>query len=253
MAKKIVVANWKMNPKSLGAAKKIFQAARKKSSTLKSTLVVVCPPAIYLNSLLSVKSSRFSIGAQDVSAEKNGPYTGEISAVMLEDTAVKYCIVGHSERRAAGDTDEIVSKKMQAIIAAKINAVFCIGESARDDEAQFLSFLRNQIHSGLINIKKSDARKIIVAYEPIWAIGKNFDQAITPRDLYEMSLYIKKILAEVFGKDAALEIPILYGGSVSPANCYEIVRGGEVDGLLIGRESLDIKDFGDILTLVDKI
>jgi triosephosphate isomerase len=249
--KLLVVANWKMNPGTVEEAKEIFQNTKKTVKNLKKTKVVVCPPFVYLSDLEKINDSKLILGAQDMFWEKTGSFTGEISAEMLKKES--YVILGHSERRDLGETDEMVSKKLISAIKAGLKPILCVGEKSRDDHGEYLHFLRNQIINSLDKLPKRLLTKIIIAYEPIWAIGKSDEEAMKPTNIHEASLFVKKILAEIYDPKVAILIPILYGGSVNYKNAKEIITLGEVQGLLVGHESLKLERFSELLTNVDQI
>ncbi len=252
MAKKIVVANWKMNPGTILEAKKLFSGIKSKSPSLSKTQVVVCPPFIFLSLFTNQKSKSFSLGAQDVFWQNGGSHTGEISAPMLKNLGILYAIVGHSERRILGETSETVSKKAKALIGEKIIPIVCIGERERDSHGDYLGVLQNQIKTSFVGISKRDLEKCIIAYEPIWAIGKTAKDAMDSSKLHETVLYIQKTLTEMYGRDVAKKVAILYGGSVEPINAHDLIKNGNVSGFLVGHASLDAKEFGEILRAVEK-
>lgn len=251
-----MVANWKMNPGTAEKAREIFKGILKDTKDLRSTKVVVCPPFVYLSDLEKILelssgqvNSKLILGAQDMFWEKEGSFTGEIGSDMLK--AEGYVIIGHSERRELGETDEMVAKKVLASSKAKLIPILCVGEKIRDEHGEYLHFLRNQLINSLSNLPKKYLAKLIIAYEPVWAIGKNDTEAMKPTDIHVMTIFIKKVLTEIYKDKKVLEIPILYGGSVSHNNAKEIITLGEVQGLLVGRESLNPKKFGELLKVVD--
>ncbi len=239
-----------MYPESLEDAKKIFSDVKKVSPKIKRTNIVLCPPFVYLSSFADKTKSPLFLGAQNTNSESSGSQTGEVSVSQLAHLGLDYVIVGHSERRKMGETDEVVNKKAKAVLNYGMNAIVCIGETTRDSNGDYLNFRKHQILLSLRDIPKKFADKIVVAYEPVWAIGAK--EAQTPRDLHEMSIYIRKILNDLFG-DFAGSIPIIYGGAVDRVNADSLVREGNVSGLLIGRQSLNSKDFVEIIKLVDNI
>ncbi len=247
-SKTLIVGNWKMNPGNIKKAEEIFLAIKDSAKSLKNTKVVICPPFVYLNDLeKKALSSKISLGAQDVFWENNGSFTGEISPEMLKGES--YVILGHSERREIGETDEMVSKKISSALKAKLIPIVCIGEKERDEHGEYLLFLKNQIVNSLAKISKLQLAKIILAYEPVWAIGKK--EAMQVTEIHEMTIFIKKVLSEITKSKNIFEIPVLYGGSVNHSNAKEIITLGEVDGLLVGRESLEPKKFGLLLKNLD--
>ncbi len=249
---KIVVANWKMNPGSPEHARAIFLATRRVSAKLKRTRTVVCPPAIYFSLLSKFANKKTFIGTQNVFWESAGPYTGEWSAEMVAASGGTHVIIGHSERRELGETNEIVNKKALAAFAQDLTVILCIGEKDRDATGSYLAFVKHQLESALAGIQKKFVENLVIAYEPVWAIGKSDKDAMKGTDMHEMLLYIKKVIAEMLGREYADTIPVLYGGSVSALNAEDIIRNGQVNGLLVGRQSLDPAQFKDILTIVDK-
>ena len=252
MAKKIIVGNWKMNPETLKRAKDIYASYAKATKKLKKTDVVVCPPYMYTHSLHALKgASRLSLGAQDTFFEEKGSYTGEVSTKMLKDAGVTHVIVGHSERRKMGETDELVNKKVHAVVGKGLTAVMCIGESDRDKGGKFYTFIQDEIVAGLKDVPTSKFNKIIIAYEPIWAIGAS--EAMDGARMYEMSIFIKKVITDAFGDEAAKKVRIIYGGSVDSDNIESIITEGRVDGVLPGRASLNPKEFGPMIEIVDSL
>ncbi len=251
MKKKIIVGNWKMNPGTIDEAKRLFKSIRNIAAKLTKTSVVVCPPFLYISPLTKLKNENVSIGSQNSHYETQGSFTGEISPSMLKDMGVEYTIVGHSERRLIGETDEIISKKANTLLDSGIKTIVCIGEKERNENGSHLDFIKEQIKNSLNLVPRKNINKLIVAYEPIWAIGAK--EAMLPEDIYEMSLFIKKILADMYGHDEAVSTPILYGGSVNFRNALDIFTKGKIDGLLVGRESINSPGFTQLLKVADSI
>lgn len=248
----LVVANWKMSPETLEEAKKIFNGARLSAKGLKNTDVVVCAPFPFIFPLAKLNSPKNLFwGSQNVWSEIKGAFTGEVSVEMLKSLGIKYCIIGHSERRAMGESNEIVRKKMQIIFDAGLIPILCVGEKERDKDGNYLDFIKTQIKECLTGLSKRDLVGIIIAYEPIWAIGKSYKEAMNATDIHEISLFIKKVISELFGKDIADGAKILYGGSVEAENAYEITRIGNTQGFLVGHASLYPEQFSAILKAVD--
>jgi len=245
----LIVANWKMNPDTVEKAKEIFKETEKSVVGLRNAKVVVCPPFVYLSDLEKINNSKIVLGAQDMFWEEAGSFTGEISSKMLKGEG--YVILGHSERRELGETDEMVAKKISSAIKAGLCPILCVGEKERDTHGEYLHFLRAQIKNSLGKLPKKLLNKIIIAYEPVWAIGKGDEEAMKPADIHETTLFIKKVLADIYDQKVAVSVPILYGGSVSYNNAKDIITDGEVQGLLVGRESLNPKKFGELLKVVD--
>ncbi|PIP87409.1 triose-phosphate isomerase [Candidatus Campbellbacteria bacterium CG22_combo_CG10-13_8_21_14_all_36_13] len=252
---KYVIGNWKMEPRTAVEARALFLSIKKQSSRIKNTSIIICPPAIFLGDLQMAHSgNKISIGAQNVFWENpssgRGAFTGEISANQLIDSSVEYVIVGHSERRALGETNEIVAEKLHTIVEAKLTPILCIGERLRDEEGEYLSFIKEQIETALRDVPHNKIKNIIIAYEPVWAIGRG-DDAMGPKDMHEVSLYIHKILVSMFGKKIASGVDVVYGGSVERSNAEELIKGGEISGFLVGHASLYADHFIDIVKIVD--
>lgn len=248
--RKLVIGNWKMNPGTLEEAKKIAKKTRSIAAKLERVEVVACPPYPFMATCMSRKQpDHLHLGAQSVSIEDAGPHTGEVGAGMLASMGAEYIIVGHSEERARGETDETVSKKVSRIIEAGLTAVVCVGEKARDENSSYFNFIRDEIKNSFAGIPVEKAKKIVIAYEPIWAIGAK--EAMAPDQVYEMSLFVKKAFADVFGAEAGLKLKVLYGGSVNFRNAGDIITIGKVDGLLVGRESVNMPGFVELLKAVD--
>lgn len=251
--KKLIIGNWKMYPASLKDAKSKFTAIKKVASKLTNVQTVVCPPLVYVSELKKlVTGHRVVVGAQNAWFETEGAYTGEVSLAMLASVGAQYVIVGHSERRAMGEDDELVNKKVLAGVKAKLNVVLCVGEKERDQDGEYMKHISEQIKIALHGVQKKELKQIVIAYEPIWAIGKNAVRPASTDDALEVAILIKKTLADMFGKDGSA-IAILYGGSVDAKNAWEFLLKSQVDGLLVGRASLDPKVFGEILKSADSI
>ncbi|MFA6274497.1 MAG: triose-phosphate isomerase, partial [Candidatus Paceibacterota bacterium] len=191
MIKKIVIANWKMNPASLKEAEKLFSSIVKNISTLKKTEVIICPPVLYLANLKKI-SKRFAFGAQNIFFEEKGAYTGEISAEMVESLGAKYVILGHSERRSRGETNLEINKKIKSAISGNLLPILCVGETERDETHNYFNIIKDQILECLNGIQKDLISKIIIAYEPVWALSTTIERKdATAKDFSEMSLFIR--------------------------------------------------------------
>lgn len=251
---RIVVANWKMNPESPENARAIFLGTKRVGLKLKRTQTVICPPQIYFGSFVKLtKPPKVTLGVQNVFWGSSGPFTGEINPTIVKKSEGTHVIVGHSERREMGETPDQVNKKAIAVLREGLSAIVCVGEKERDSHGDYLAFIKDQLSSSLSGLHKRFVNNLIIAYEPVWAIGKSDRDAMKGSEMHEMLLYIRKLLYDMFGADYAEGIPILYGGSVSPINAEDIVRNGKVNGLLVGRQSLDPKQFGEILKIVDTV
>ncbi len=250
--KKLIIANWKMNPKSPRDALRLAGEVERGIKSIKNVEVVLVPPFIYLSIIKNAISLK--IGAQDVFWEREGAYTGEISPLQLKASGIKYVIVGHSERRVLGETNEMTGKKILAALALNIKPVLCVGEKEKNADEVFPRIIREELREGLRNIKKSLLKNLIIVYEPIWAIsGSRGSRADTPQNVYEMSILIKRELYRMLGKNIASQIPILYGGSVDDKNAADFIKDGAVDGLLVGGASLNAKKFVRIVKEAAKL
>lgn len=246
---RIVVGNWKMNPLTLKEAEKLFSGLVKNVSDIKKTEIVVCPPFVYLEKIKSANSrnKKISFGAQDAFWGDAGAFTGEISAEMLYGVGARYVILGHSERRMLGETNSDINKKIKASLVAGVRPILCVGESVRDENHDYFNLIKTQLEESLSGVSKNSVAKMIIAYEPVWAISTTPDRRdATADDCREMVIFIRKVLFDKFGKDISL-MRIVYGGSVSEKSSEDFLKNGEVDGLLVGRASLDAKKFGTIV------
>ena len=214
-----------------------------------NTLVIVCPPFPYLEMTSDYSDdSYFMVGAQNVSDQESGAYTGEVSAAMLESMEIDYCIVGHSERRAYyGETDEIVARKVDQLLKHNLRPIVCCGEvlEEREGNRQF-DVVKKQITDGLFHLSADEFGNVVIAYEPVWAIGTG--KTATPDQAQEMHAFIRNLIAEKYGDEVAGNTSILYGGSCKPGNAKELFANKDVDGGLIGGASLKADDFLAIAT-----
>jgi triosephosphate isomerase (TIM) len=247
----IVAANWKMHKTHLEA----IQTVQKLSYLLDKgdsdrVEVVVCPPFTALRSIQTlIDSDRlpFALGAQDVHWEKQGAFTGEVSPVMLAALAVGYVIVGHSERREHfGETDADVARKVKAVFEHDMTPIMCVGETAADrDSGRTEDTVIGQVREGVGKIGPEEASRLVVAYEPVWAIGTG--RACNPTDAGEVVRTIRDTLETVLSTDVAESVRVQYGGSVKPGNIREFMAHPEIDGALVGGASLDPEDFALIV------
>lgn len=236
--KTIIAGNWKMNktPTETKAFADAFKALLPKA---KWCDIVICVPSIDLAAAVrAFKDSRIAVGAQNCHFESSGAYTGEISAEMLRDLGVRYCIVGHSERRAMfGETDEMVNKKVHAVLAADLSPIICIGETLEQREKGLtLDLISLQLKSALAGVTADQIRRCVIAYEPIWAIGTG--KTASPGQAAEVCTAIRATLRCLYGARVARSATIQYGGSMKPENAGEILSHEDIDGGLIGGASL---------------
>ena len=244
--KTIIAANWKMNVNPSDAKK--LTNAMLPTAAAKDTTVVLCVPTIDLTIVKrTLRQSRIAVGGQNCHFEDNGAYTGETSAQMLADAGAKYVILGHSERRNMfGETDEIVRKKVVAAINAGLRPIICVGES-EEQRAQGLTeeHIRTQVKSAVYGLSSEDFRKIIIAYEPIWAIGTG--KTATPQEANEVCKQIRACLRELYGARPSRSISVLYGGSMNEKNAADLLAMPHIDGGLIGGASLKPDAFAAIV------
>lgn len=248
--KALVIANWKMNPQTLAEAKKLLEGTKKAADKAKGATVVVVPPAIFLHELrASYRGKKLSFGIQNAHAESAGSYTGEISLAQAHAAGASWAIVGHAERRAMGETNLDIRKKVAVALALKMTPVLCIGEKARDTSGEHLNLVKEQLKAGLADVPAAKLSKVVIAYEPVWAIGAT--EAMRPHDMHEMAIFIRKTLFDIYGKPG-MTAKILYGGSIDETNAPAMLCEGDVEGLLVGRASADAARFTRLLAAVEK-
>ena len=243
----LVIGNWKMNPMTGALAQKLVKDLKKSLAKIMNVDVVIAPPMLYIENSAKVlgKDARIKLGVQNIHHEKLGAHTGEVSIPMVKPLGVAYVILGHSERRAAGETDEQVHTKLLAVIKNGLTPVVCVGEKERDANGQYLALIEAQIKSALKDVPKSKLGNVVIAYEPIWAIGTGV--TATPADVHEMSLFIEKVLSDMYGRTAAQKVRLLYGGSVNEKNARDLFVEGTVHGFLVGGASLNAESFTSIV------
>lgn len=245
----LVIANWKMTPNTLVEAKTKMSIIKRFSEKMKLTETVICPPSTFIAPLAQMAGGvkgKVKIGSQDVSKFESGAHTGEVSALMLKSTGVSYVIVGHSERRTMGEDATLVAQKLQKALAGGMTGVVCIGETERDSEAEYLSVIKSQLKDVLVYMSRQQFASLVIAYEPLWAVNNSRNTAITPHEIHQIVILIRKYLKDNWGESIASIVKIVYGGSVTPDNAQDLVHNGEVDGLLIGRASWQPEDLKSI-------
>ncbi|MFZ2886436.1 MAG: triose-phosphate isomerase [Minisyncoccia bacterium] len=248
--KSLIIANWKMNPATFKEAKSLFEDTKHMTGLMKNVTVVVAPPALYLRPLADgLRKGRLTLAVQNAHFEANGAHTGEISMQQARDAKAEYVLIGHAERRAMGETNEETGKKVAAALATGLTPVLCIGEKMREGGAEHFNFVREQLHTALTG-SEGKLAKIIIVYEPLWVIGK--DSAMKPRDMHEMSIFIRKALVEKFG-DIGHKVTVLYGGSVDATSAPLMLQDGDVKGLLVGRASWRGDTFAELLRAVNTV
>ncbi len=249
MRKKVIAGNWKMNKLPNEAINFIEEIAPKIKNT--ENEVILCVPYIDLfYSLMSAQGTNIKIGAQNIHFEEKGAYTGEISGSMLKSIGVQYVIVGHSERRQYfAETDEIVNKKIKAALKYELNPIVCVGETKQQREQGLASkVIEEQTKKALEGLDEEDVLKVIIAYEPIWAIGTG--ETATVKDANESIKVIRNQIEQIYGKVVAEKIIIQYGGSVKSTNAKELFNASDIDGGLVGGASLIPEEFANIINAV---
>lgn len=247
---KLLIANWKMAPETSKQATSLAKATGMIAKQVKKKVqVIVCAPSIYLAPVRAANKA-LALGAQDVAAATLVASTGRVSASMIKGTGATHCIVGHSEVRAAGDTNEIVKEKIDRILEAKLIPILCVGEKERDNHGWYLSTIKDQVESAFAGIAKPVLKRMVIAYEPVWAIGAGAAREATPVECQEMVLFVRKILTDLYDHKTARTVPIIYGGSVTEDNAATFVTDGEAAGLLVGRVSLEPKRFAKIASRI---
>mgnify|MGYP001195791265 CR=1 FL=1 len=248
MRKKIVAGNWKMFNNLNESVTLISELKQELANTEVNCKVVICPPFTSLETATTLlKDSVVEVGAQNMFYEDNGAYTAEISAGMLLSVGCKYVILGHSERRTIfGENDELINKKIKKALASGLIPIFCIGETLAEREGGVTEkVIETQVKKGLEGISEEDFKKIVIAYEPVWAIGTG--KTATPAQAQEVHAYIRGLLTSLYSKEAADGTVIQYGGSVKPENAKELLSQADIDGALVGGACLKAKSFTEII------
>lgn len=242
--KKYIVANWKANPNTLLDASRLINEYLKLDR--KSVDLIVCPPYTFLSVF---KNTKIKLGAQNISSFDSGPYTGEVTASMLKSVGIKYCIVGHSERRKMGETTEDITRKLRLLLKNNITPILCIGEKVRGTNGEHFSEISENLIQSIKDLPKKSISNIIVAYEPLWAISTENNGAITCEMLNETIIFIKKVLSDFVGRKFASNIKIVYGGSVDDKTIKDLNHSESLDGFLIGKASLKSTSLKKILQI----
>jgi triosephosphate isomerase (TIM) len=252
MPKAIIAGNWKMNL-DRAAAVALAKAIAQQASSFAEVDLAVFPPHVYIDAVRqAVAGAPLAYGAQDLYFEPNGAFTGETSAAMLVDLGCRYVILGHSERRhILGETDQLVNKKVHAALAAGLVPIVCVGELLAQREAGSTSaVIRRQFDGSLGNLSQRQIAGVVIAYEPVWAIGTG--KVATPAQAEEVQMDLRKILADRYNTAAAESIRILYGGSVKASNAAELLAQENVDGALVGGASLKADEFLGIVAAMKR-
>ena len=244
----LIAGNWKMNLNRAESADLSSALAGNFGSAPDGVEIAVCPPSVYLDAVSRiVGSSAVRLGSQNMYHQTNGAFTGELSAAMLQDVGCHYVILGHSERRALmGETDQQVNEKTQAALAAGLTPIVCVGESLEQRESgKTMDVIGQQFQKSLADLDEQQIVSLVIAYEPVWAIGTG--KVATPEQAEEVHLDLRNLLEKRYNSDVAGRVQILYGGSVKPENASQLLAQPNVDGALVGGASLKAESFGGII------
>jgi len=245
--KLIIAGNWKMN-KTVAEALDLVRGLKIELANVKEVDIVICPPFTALSDVSkAILDSNLRLGAQNMSEQKVGAYTGEIAAVMLKEFSVRYVILGHSERRLyQKESNELIAKKALAVHAASLKPIVCVGETlAERENGQTEKVLETQVRGSLAGLSKDQMVETVVAYEPVWAIGTG--KTASTAQAQDAHAFIRAEIARMFDETVARRVRIQYGGSVKPTNARELMSQPDVDGALVGGASLEARSFADII------
>ncbi|MFT5359751.1 MAG: triosephosphate isomerase [Candidatus Paceibacteria bacterium] len=252
--KKLIIGNWKMNPETKSEASREFKKIKTAAGKIQNVQTVVATPFVYLGLLSKdVSGHRCVLGAQDMFWEESGSFTGEVSAPQLKSLGVSYVLLGHSEMRALGETDQNVAKKLRTAIKYSMNPVVCVGELTRGRGGEHYKYVRDQVIGSLDGIPAAALPRIVIAYEPVWAISSHKDaQVATPEDAEEMIIFIQKVLSEHYKLKRTPKMTFIYGGSSNSTNAEALLAKDVISGLLPGRASLDSQEFIKMLKIANE-
>ena len=247
MRKPLIAGNWKMNKIPREAAE-LVQALKDRVGEIDRVDIVLIPPFTALETVYRlIKGSKLSLGAQNIHWEEKGAYTGEVSASMIKETGCQYVIIGHSERRQySGETNEAVNKKIKSALKFDLTPIVCVGERLEEREKEeTFQVVESHVREGLTGLSEEEVLRIVIAYEPVWAIGTG--RTATPRQANEVHTFIRQLLSDIYSEDIAHRVRILYGGSVKPDSISALMAEPEIDGALVGGASLDAQSFSEIV------
>lgn len=256
MKQKLIVANWKAyltSQREVKAYMRVFSPGYARLAVSRALpQVVFCVPYTYLPFAKSLLPRGCALGAQDVFWENRGPYTGEVTPQMLKDVGVTHVIIGHSERRRhLGETDEMVNKKVHAALTEGLAVVLCVGETVKAseaDEKRSLDFVKMQLTKALEGVPRKLLKRLVLVYEPVWAISENAGIPDTPVDAARMIMFMRRIMARLYDAKIATSCRVIYGGSVSSQNAASFVREEPIDGVLVGSASTNAREFLKVIT-----
>ncbi len=247
--KPIIIANWKCNPTTSKEAEHLFETIKKELSKVEKAEIVICPPFVWLSLLGGSAKGGLAFGGQDCHWQEKGAYTGQVSPLMLKNLACQYVIIGHSERRKYfQETDEIINRKVKTALKTRLRPVLCVGEKVGDEMGLVVG---EQIEKDLAGIAAARVREIIVAYEPVWAIGTGLP--CSSDEAMRAALFIRKTLTKLYDRPIAEKVKILYGGSVTSQNAVDYIKGAMMNGLLVGQASLNATEFVKIVLKINEL
>jgi len=249
MRRRIIAGNWKMHNNLIDSQNLVTKLVIGLNNKTLKREVIICPPFTSLSEVSHLlKGTKIKLGAQNMHFEDKGAFTGEISSDMLKSIGCNYVILGHSERRTIfGESDDLINKKIKTALNAGLNPIFCVGETLEQrEDGTTNDVINEQVVEGIKELNEEEVNKIIIAYEPIWAIGTG--KTATPEQAQEVHKFIRSILKENFSEDTSENIPILYGGSVKPNNAEDLLAKEDIDGALVGGACLNADSFISIIT-----
>lgn len=245
----LLVANWKMYPQSIEEARTTERRAEAAVKNAKHITTVICPPAVFIADVAraAVKKKIVRVGVQNIHAEHEGAHTGDISAAQAHSVGAQYAIIGHAERRAIGESDAECAKKVFMALTSGLIPILCVGEKERDAQGQFLKVVGAQITEGMSLVPQHLRGRVIIAYEPVYAIGA--PKPPQESEIHHMILSIRKILTQAYGASVARNVSVLYGGAVDSHSAAQLLHAiPELHGFLVGRASVDVQKWSDLIT-----
>lgn len=249
--KPLIVLNWKNHPASWKEAKELFKATQKAVDKSRSLTLIVAPPTIYLREIAAgYKGKRIAFAAQGVHWDEEGGHTGEMTVAQAYDAGVSHVLIGHAERRARGETPDDTRRLLTAALQHDLIPILCVGELERSHEGEHFAFIREQLRIAFSDVSPTKMAKVIIAYEPVWAIGA--EEPMSPREMHEMSIFIRKTIHDLYGK-VGLSLHVLYGGAIDHRSAGQMLGLGDVQGLLVGRASADSEKVLSLLISLQRV
>ena len=253
MRKPLIIGNWKMNL-NLTEAISLVKEIKARTDTINNVGFGICPPFVFLPEINKITNgSNIVLGSQNIHNEENGAFTGEVSGLMVKEVGCTHAIIGHSERRHVfGETDEFINAKLKTCFSIELTPIFCVGETLDDREGgKTNDVIGRQLLNGLQEISSENAKNLIIAYEPVWAIGTG--KTATPEQANDVHVFIRNFLVEKYGREIADGLIIQYGGSVKPGNIKDLLAQSEIDGALVGGASLEANSFIEMIEITKSL